>query len=189
MPHVKSMSLLILVSLGACACDRTSSAPESSKAPVARPASVYQSIAGSEPIAVAGADDEGFLQAAAAEARKTMDEARARWTAANDTARRRWFVKWAAPISQAQAETHLTSSDDPSGVEHVWVMPVNWSPFRLEGVLISAPVHDLQCGKHQNDLVNFPVEECSDWLYRHDEPGSTFDGGYTIKALQARARQ
>ena len=74
-------------------------------------------------------------------------------------------------------------SSDRSPVEHVWVRPLEWSPFRIEGVLLSAPRADI--GALQGDLVSFPIEELSDWVHMIDVNGAAGrDGGFTLEVLE-----
>jgi uncharacterized protein YegJ (DUF2314 family) len=113
------------------------------------------------------------------QARATAEQARQKWlyTAADD--RPRWSVKWAAPLAGNVTER----------TEHVWVSPVHWSPFRIEGVLASTPVNDLACGKHLGELVSFPIEELSDWIHFANVPAANADptapheGGFTVQLL------
>jgi uncharacterized protein YegJ (DUF2314 family) len=166
-------------------CDRPSAPSDSSNSvSITRAASTYRSINGSEPIAVANAAAQAKLDAASVEARKTMIEACKRWRRAGEADRTRWMVKWAAPIEEDGA---TTQPDAPiAAVEHVWVLPVQWSEFRIEGVLVSQPVRELSCGKRAGDFVGFPAEELSDWLCQPGTGSSAKrEGGFTIKALES----
>lgn len=116
--------------------------------------------------------DDLVLSAAIDKARATADETRGRWVAATPEQRSRWAVKWAAPTADG-------------GVEHVWVRPVNWSAYRIEGVLDSPPQSPLACGKTTGELVGFPIEELSDWIYAADgDFAGRREGGFTIEALE-----
>lgn len=133
---------------------------------------------GSEPvIAVPMEADDPDMQAAIAEARKTAEDARKRWTAADAHGRTQWAIKWAAPTADEK-------------IEHVWVQPISWSPFRIEGILKSEPRTPLAAGKTTGQLVSFPIEELSDWLYvTQVDPRTgqmTTEGGFTNKVLEAR---
>ena len=109
------------------------------------------------------------LATATAEARATAERARTAWMAASPTDRATWAIKWAAPT-------------EAGGTEHVWVVPVSWSPFRIEGRLVSTPQTRLACEAGEGDIVGFPIEELSDWVRRL----STGDreGGFTIEVLE-----
>ena len=128
---------------------------------------------------VVGVDDQtdAELSEAMKQARASAETARARWTAAPEAERERWAIKWIAPLTDG-------------AVEHVWVKPLNWSPFRVEGVLLSKPTAELQCGKAQGEIVSFPIDELSDWIYYTDASAplsqGQFEGGFTVKALESR---
>ena len=112
------------------------------------------------------------MEAAIAEARSTAEEARRRWSAASPRERSGWAVKWAAPTAEGTDE-------------HVWVTPVSWSPFRIEGVLSSAPEGDLLCGRVQGQIVGFSTDELSDWVLLLDgRIDGRREGGFTIVVLE-----
>lgn len=118
------------------------------------------------------------LAAAIAQARATAETARQTWAAATPDDRKQWWVKWAAPTADER-------------IEHVWVQPVNWSPFRVEGVLASQPLTQLECEHSLGELVSFPIEELSDWVHLLAPPTDqnalgSFDGGFTVKALEGK---
>jgi hypothetical protein len=131
------------------------------------------------------------------QARKTAEQARQRWLYTSSDDRPRWAVKWAAPLAgkptRSVRGTGGATGDDAEGgnVEHVWVSPVHWSPFRIEGVLASTPVNDLACGKTLGDLVSFPIEELSDWIHfgtatasaAGSDPNAPHEGGFTVQLL------
>lgn len=127
------------------------------------------------------APDDAEMNAAIAQARATAEDARIRFAAASRKDRDRWSVKWASP----------TVDDD---VEHIWVSPINWSPFRVEGWLASEPVQELACGKKFGEIVSFPIEELSDWVCftgptPEPDMDGPFEGGYTMKVLRNRMNQ
>lgn len=122
------------------------------------------------------------LSAAIEQARRTAEEARERWSTSPAHEHDRWAVKWAAPLAEVPA------SDPAETVEYVWVRPVHWSPFRVEGVLASDPVHELESGRTLGELVSFPIEELADWVrYHTDDVDGPRDGGFTIDALTTPA--
>jgi uncharacterized protein YegJ (DUF2314 family) len=165
-------SLAILLAVGCEGQDP----PPTLEPPAATPAdagSAWRIEDGSARIAVAAGADDTKLAEAIARARKTADEARQRWQAGPGEGGT-WAIKWAAPAVGG-------------GVEHVWVRPVSWSRFRVEGRLASPPQAELVCGRSAGEPVSFPIEELSDWLHLLD---GTIDGrregGYTIDLLEQR---
>lgn len=117
-------------------------------------------------------EDPGPMIAAIAEARNTAEAAAERWRIAAD--QDRWAVKWEAPTADG-------------GVEYVWVAPLTWSAFRIEGTLASEPETELACGRGAGAIVAFPVEELADWVhYLSDDPAGTREGGFTITVLEKR---
>ncbi len=121
------------------------------------------------------ADEQAALIGdAVQEARATAETARLRWVEDGDAATGRWAIKWAAPTKAGTTE-------------YLWVEPIRWSPFRVEGRLASAPHDPLTSGRQVNEPVNFPVEQLIDWV-RFAEPdfSGAREGGFTIDALAAR---
>lgn len=110
-------------------------------------------------------------------ARSTVDDARNRWTHADAEDRSNWAVKWAAPLSNG-------------AVEYLWVRPEHWSKFRIEGVLLNEPVHELVSGAVRGDRVSFPAEQLVDWVHiiRSGE-FETREGGFTVDVLAGRSDQ
>lgn len=133
-------------------------------------------------IALPPEEQNGELAAAIEEARATAEEARSKWSQTPQSQRSRWAVKWAAPVS----------GDDESGVEYLWVQPIHWSPFRIEGLLASEPVHELASMPRESqptmgDLVSFPIEELADWVhYQTGDTNGPREGGFTLDVLDAR---
>ncbi len=112
------------------------------------------------------------LAEAIALARAAAEGARLRWRA--DTAGRDdWAVKWAAPTLDG-------------GIEHVWVRPVSWTRFRIEGWLASPPTAELLCGKRSGELVSFPADELSDWVRCPAGTEGRREGGFTVEVLGRR---
>jgi uncharacterized protein YegJ (DUF2314 family) len=119
-------------------------------------------------------EDDAALAAAIEQARRTAAEARQRWEHAPADDRGHWAVKWAAPLETGE-------------VEYLWVRPTHWSPFRIEGVLLSEPVHELQDGGAKGDNVSFPAEQFVDWA--HAVGGASpavVEGNFTEAALTRR---
>jgi uncharacterized protein YegJ (DUF2314 family) len=181
-----------------CACEPAdprsqSSSSSTTSAPNAGASRRWQRINDSNVIAIS-IDDvkvQTQLDAAIADARRTLDDARQRWSVAKPDERALWAVKWAAPLSvdasnQPSADSQLPTID--SLTEHVWVQPINWSPFRIEGVLLSQPLRPLDCGRNAGELVSFPADQLADWLHYAADPATNpdapFEGGFTVKALE-----
>lgn len=166
--------LVLAANVALVACDRSSSPPlPSGGVTAAKPRpSPWRLREGSQQAAVPSDVENPALAAAIEHARATADEARMRWSAAPPDQRSRWAVKWAAPT-------------ESGGVEHVWVRPSNWSTFRIEGVLDSPPQSPLACGKSAGELVGFPIEELTDWIYAVDgDFAGRREGGFTIDAIE-----
>jgi uncharacterized protein YegJ (DUF2314 family) len=180
-------SSILLLSL--CACEPADQRQQPSSAPSAPEADVtrrWKRINDSTVIAIDISDVKvhAQLDAAMAEARRTLDDARHRWSVAKPDERALWAVKWAAPLA-LESSAH-PSVDSP--IEHVWVQPINWSPFRIEGVLLSQPLRPLDCGRNAGELVSFPADQLADWLHYAADPATNpnapFEGGFTVKALE-----
>jgi uncharacterized protein YegJ (DUF2314 family) len=143
------------------------SAPPADVAPGAR----WRTLGASVVLPADAPQQNPALAAAIEKARSTMDEARARWTNAQPDARRRWAVKWAAPLESGE-------------VEYLWVQPAHWSQFRIEGVLLNEPVHPLLDGAQRGDSVSLPAEELVDWMHLpRAESGGAAEGGFTNDAV------
>lgn len=180
---------LALASL--CGCDQQpSDAGPPSTAPAAAPRPVlWKQIEGESVVAVDEPRVQRELEKATAEARRTLDDARQRWSVSKPAERGLWAVKWAAPLGAALPST--THAAEPStrvssdSTEHVWVQPLTWSAFRIEGVLLSTPTAPLECGRRAGERVSFPIDEVSDWIHFATAQGdSAFEGGYTVKVLR-----
>ncbi len=136
--------------------------------------SPWRTVDGSPQLALDAEADDQAMQAAFDLARKTAVEARWRWVNSTPSERENWAIKWAAPTVDG-------------GVEYVWVVPVAWSPFRIEGRLASPVQNELLCGKNLDEFVGFPIEELADWLFlREGEINGYRDGGFTVILLEDR---
>jgi uncharacterized protein YegJ (DUF2314 family) len=142
-------------------------------APAPRPAPAWHHARDSAQVAVVDEAEDAELQAAIERARETADDARRRWREATEADRARWAIKWAAPVLGG-------------GVEHVWVLPVTWTRFRIEGYLCNPPRQALMNGRDEGELVSLPAEEISDWLHDPAGPDAQREGGFTIAVLEAR---
>ena len=131
--------------------------------------------AGTDSYAI-GVDDEKInteLDKAATKARETAKEASKRWQQSNLMQRENWLIKWAAPIQP----------QDSNKKEYVWVKPVEWSPFRIEGILVTKPSGNI--GFNEGDLVAFPIEELYDWVYKIEgDMQGPRQGGFTVEVLE-----
>lgn len=179
LPRVLRYPVLVLGLLAVTACEQNVPAPGVGNGGVATttpetPPSVWRTAGDSDVRVLESEHDEADLAAAIARARKTLDEARIRWQArqrGNGEAKSFWAVKWRAPTVDG-------------GAEYVWVEPMTWSAFRVEGRLASPPQRALACGKSRDDLVGFSADELVDWV-RYDDAdfGGAYEGGFTIAAL------
>lgn len=98
--------------------------------------------------------DSDLQQAIAAgrrQARSTLGQAQLRWSTLVPSEQRDWAIVWAAPIYDQSDATE----------ELLWVIPVSWTPHRVEATLATSPTlrNDLSLGT----LVAFPSEEIADW--------------------------
>ncbi len=180
-----------------CACEPPAPDPlpsSSASTPEIRKPVLWQRVKDATVIAVDDAEVESQVAAASAEAHRTRDDARQRWSMAKPEERALWAVKWAAPLAPSGSDGATPAgSQQPtanSRIEHIWVQPINWSPFRIEGVLLSEPVHALDCGRSVGEVVSFPIDELSDWLHFASDPATNpdtpFEGGFTVKVLEEK---
>jgi uncharacterized protein YegJ (DUF2314 family) len=151
---------------------------------------LWRQLQGATVVAVNDPAVERELERATGEARRTLDDARQRWSVAKLEERTLWAVKWAAPLAEnADGQAHAAPAGDAAGqsVEHVWVRPLTWSAFRIEGVLLSAPTMSLECGRASGEIVGFPIDQISDWIhFASHQAEAAFEGGYTVRVLQER---
>lgn len=165
----------VLVGIG---CESEDSPPprraNTAPATEAAPPSPWRIVDDSAQIAIDDDDVAAQLEAATAQALATLGNARSRWEAAEADTRDQWWIKWAAPSIDERPE-------------YLWVRPVSWSKFRVEGVLASPPQLELPSGRGLGDLVSFPVEEIADWMYLPDGSlDSGREGGFTVDVLESR---
>lgn len=105
------------------------------------------------------------------EAVSRLEEARLRWTFGDDASRARWMIGWWAV-------------DESGPAELLWVAPLHWSPFRIEGTLRSRPA-DAQ-SPQQGSLVTFSADEVADWVCIHDD--GAIEGGFVLRSVTALRR-
>ena len=166
--------------------DRAATAPSQT---TAQPA-LWRQVQGATVVAVSDPAVERQLERATGEARRTLDDARQRWSVATPEQRMLWGVKWAAPLAEAAGDQNQASPPPAAGsesVEHIWIRPLTWSAFRIEGVLLSTPTRALDCGRTASEIVSFPIDEVSDWIHFASQQADTaFEGGFTVRVLQER---
>lgn len=174
---------LLIVALGGCREGRDGGSSEPA-APEQRPG---WDVSGDRTI-VGVADEEmrRALNEARRQAQRTLDDARQRWSASPAEERGHWAIKWAAPV---QRDGGADGSLPPATVdlEHVWVIPVTWTRWRIEGVLASSPLRTI--GYDRGDLVGFSVDEVADWVHTMDGPvdralNGRREGGFTVDVLE-----
>lgn len=173
-------------------CDPPSEPRQAATAPaIDEPKPVlWKHLQDSTVVAIKDATVEQSLKTATEEAQRTLPDARMRWVVASPSQRLLWAVKWAAPRSESTASEVSVNREalaDHGSVEHVWVQPVTWSAFRIEGTLLSNPTAPLEAGKTRGEAVSFPIDEVSDWIhFAGEEPGAAFEGGFTVRVLEER---
>jgi uncharacterized protein YegJ (DUF2314 family) len=177
---ILTFSLVMATAASSCDRDNAENGPINGTNAATQP-SPWRTQSGSHVVALQDESADREMMAAIAQARATASEARRRWNAADANDRQRWFIKWTAPVDAATTEGE-------ERVEHVWVRPLTWSAFRIEGILQSQPVTQLACGKSLGEIVSFPIDELSDWMHLSSEPDADppFDGGFTVKVLEQR---
>lgn len=174
---------LAATTLNVAACDREGDSASLNQDDQGRtdssgePAQLWRPL-GDDAFLIEVPDDEAIaaeLAAASLEARESAEAARLQWADAVLSDRRtRWLVKWVAP---------KVGGEGPDDVEHVWVRPLEWSPFRIEGVLVTDPRADI--GSREGELVAFAIEQLSDWVHFVDAGGiETREGGFTLEVLE-----
>lgn len=151
---------------------------------------LWKNLQDSTVVAVEDATVEQSLKRATEEAQRTLPDARMRWVVASPSRRLLWAVKWASPRNvnaPGELSANREAPADHGSVEHVWVQPVTWSAFRIEGTLLSNPTAPLEAGKTRGETVSFPIDEVSDWIhFAGEESDAAFEGGFTVRVLEER---
>jgi uncharacterized protein YegJ (DUF2314 family) len=152
--------------------------PNETAAPTSRargaPDSAWKSIDDSSQVAVPIDESSEAMQRAIARARETAESAMRRWREATDDDRPYWAIKWAAPTADGE-------------VEYLWVTPLHWSPFRVEGRLANPPQRELRDGARLGDMVSFPAEQLVDWVHFNEQRlDGPREGGFSIDVLEER---
>jgi uncharacterized protein YegJ (DUF2314 family) len=175
-PAVAGVAVMAVFLLAVSACEEHGPAPSSSGSAAAAPVepSLWHQLDDRYLVAVPDDETDEALDAAIDEARRTAAEARETWQITPPDRRDWWAIKWAAP----------TTADT---VEQVWVQPLHWSAFRIEGRLVSEPRAALVCGRAGGELVSFPVEELTDWIHlTTGDWNGPREGGFTVAVLEER---
>lgn len=149
---------------------------------------LWRQVQGATVVAVRDPAVERQLELATGEARRTLDDARQRWSVAKPHERALWAVKWAAPLApHAGDQDQAPPVAGDESVEHIWVRPLTWSAFRIEGTLLSAPTRALESGRTSGEIVGFPIDEVSDWIhFASPQADAAFEGGFTVRVLEER---
>jgi uncharacterized protein YegJ (DUF2314 family) len=108
------------------------------------------------------------------EAQKSAPQAQQQFATALPHERLRFLVLWMAPTADGSRE-------------FVWVRPVTWSPFRIEGELLSQPTAPLEAGSTAGDSISFPIEQLADWIiFESSRPGQPAQGAATLSEIEKR---
>ena len=169
-------SLLLLVTgLGCEPLEQSDSGPApGTKTPPPAVASNWHTLDDALVVQVEGDEFYEELELAMAEARKSADEQQKKWLSSPPSRKTRWAIKWAATTTDGR-------------IEYIWVHPVSWTQFRIEGTLANTPINELACVKTLGESVGFPIEELADWIhYTSASFDGPYEGGFTIKVLQER---
>lgn len=161
------------VLLASAACERETDPVVVDPPPPPPPPSDWRPLEGSPALALetASPEDDPELARTIERARAGLDAARTRWTVGDSDERARWHVLWRATPAEGPAE-------------HLWVQPVHWSPFRVEGRLASPPRSRLVPEAGLGDLVSIPTDAIIDW--RRRGPDGSIDGDALRRLLERR---
>lgn len=167
---------LALVLLPGTACEQASDEPAkatSASRPTAPPPPTTDLLHRPDSLMALDAADVGHPAFASArrEAVSRLEEARLRWTFGDDASRARWLIGWWA-------------ADETGPAELLWVAPLHWSQFRIEGTLRSRPA-DAQAPP-PGSLVTFSADEVADWVCIHDD--GSIEGGFVLRSVNTLRR-
>ena len=171
------MPISLIVSLCAIAgCERDESIDDANPTPtetqIDRP--TWSAWGTGDHVIAADLEDDPEMQADIEQARKSADSAREQWRNTPKSMRQQWAVKWAAPTEEG-------------GREYIWIQPMHWSRFRIEGRLLSEPSGPLEDRAERGDLLAFSADELVDWVrLSASETARVQAGGFTIKVLEER---
>lgn len=166
-------TLLAAVLMLLCACDRMPTSDAANRDPGAPADSLWVRDHDSAHVTLSKQQMAEFSDSISA-AQKSAQAAQQQFSAAIPAEQVRYAILWMAATADGARE-------------FVWVRPVKWSPFRVEGVLLSEPVHELECGRLAGELVSFPVEDLADWVILDTtQAGKVDQGAATIRAIEQR---
>lgn len=119
-------------------------------------------------------DAANELSASIEAAQASANQARQQFLDAMPHDRLRFAVLWMSPTVDGARE-------------FVWVRPLEWSPFRIEGVMLSEPTAALESGTVKGELASFAIEELADWVILDAKrPGHAVEGATTLRELEQR---
>lgn len=171
-PFILLLSLAIAALLYACDAGDTDAAHDSGQR--TRTSLWVPDAGGLSSHVVMPADEVDELADLMKEAQRTAAAAQAEFVASLPHERLQYLVLWMATTADGSCEL-------------VWVRPVSWSPFRIEGELKSEPTNTLESGAAAGDMVSFPIEELADWLVRDPAQANRIvKGASTLKAIEQR---
>lgn len=180
--------VLLCITLACPGCDTRTADSQVAPADPA-PQSPWQSSASGWLISIPESLEHAELAEAIQSARDTAAHARQRWLESPQSQRRNWLVQWAVPFeAPADAATDSDAIDDNyTAVEYLWVQPLHWSSFRIEGILISQPANPLPNDRSRGQHVSFPIQELSDWVcFTTGDAHGPREGGFTLAILEAK---
>ena len=117
---------------------------------------------------------EDDLEVAISRARQAEPRARRLWASTPEDQKDRWAVLWGKGRGSS-----ILDPESPQ-IEYLWVIPIRWNQFRIEGMLASHPLSDEQL--KPGELIAFASEDLADWI--HEPEVGDVEGGYTIKVLR-----
>jgi uncharacterized protein YegJ (DUF2314 family) len=171
MPARRFSISLISLSLALPACDQSPSSNRDAELPHQGSAWVRDSVSAHVVLSQQAIEE---LSTSIEEAQRTAEAAREQFASALPHERLRFVVLWMAPTMEGSRE-------------FVWVRPLSWSPFRIEGELQSEPTMPLESSGTRGAVVSFPIEELADWvIFDPDRPGYAVKGAVTIQAIEQR---
>lgn len=167
--------LLLAAGLGCEPLEQTDPSPApSSGSPPPAVASNWHTLDDALIVQVPGDEIDEELEQAIFEAREAAEDQQKAWLQSAPSIRGRWAIKWAASTADGR-------------VEYIWVHPVSWTQFRIEGTLANTPLNELACAKTLGESVGFPIEELADWIhYTTANLDGPHEGGFTMKVLKDR---
>lgn len=165
-----STTLCLLAAL-LCACDQQPNTTSNADAEPHDSAWVRDGDGLSTHVTLSNDEVAGFADAIA-KTQASAKEAQAQFVKEIPADQTRYAILWMAATTEGSRE-------------FVWVRPVSWSLFRIEGVLLSEPTQPLECGRSTGEFVSFPVEDLADWaILDPKNPGQALQGAATLQAIE-----